>query len=36
MTQEEKQSIVKAALVYMEDKGISQNELSRLTGVNAS
>ena len=36
MTQEEKQSIVKAALAYMEDKGISQNELARLTGVNAS
>lgn len=36
MTQEEKQSIVKAALAYMEDKDISQNELARLTGVNVS
>lgn len=36
MTQEEKQAIVKAALAYMDDKGISQNELARLTGVNAS
>ena len=31
---EEKQSIVRAAHAYMTDKGISQNELAKLTGVN--
>ena len=36
MTHEEKQQIVKAAQGYMSDKGISQNELAKLTGVNAS
>lgn len=36
MTHEEKQQIVKAAQGYMADKGISQNELAKLTGVNAS
>lgn len=36
MTTEEKQTIVKAAQAYMADKGISQNELAKLTGVNAS
>ena len=36
MTREEKQQIVKAAQAYMADKGISQNELAKLTGVNAS
>lgn len=36
MTHEEKQTIVKAAQAYMADKGISQNELAKLTGVNAS
>lgn len=36
MTREEKQQIVKAAQTYMADKGISQNELAKLTGVNAS
>ena len=36
MTQEEKQFIVQAAQAYMDEKGISQNELARLTGVNAS
>ena len=36
MRHEEKQQIVKAAQGYMSDKGISQNELAKLTGVNAS
>lgn len=34
ITQDEKQTIMKAALAYMEEKGISQNELARLTGIN--
>ncbi len=34
MRTEEKQAIIRAAQAYMEDKGISQNELSKLTGVN--
>lgn len=33
---EEKQSIIRAAQAYMNEKGISQNELSKLTGVNVS
>ena len=36
MKVEEKQSIIRAAQAYMEEKGISQNELSKLTGVNVS
>lgn len=36
MKVEEKQSIIQAAQAYMEEKGISQNELSKLTGVNVS
>lgn len=34
MRTDEKQGIIRAAQAYMEDKGISQNELSKLTGVN--
>lgn len=36
MKHEEKQAIANAAISYMKDKGLSQNEFCRLTGVNAS
>ena len=36
MTQEEKKAVVSAALAYIADKGVSQNELAKLAGVNSS
>lgn len=36
MTYEEKQSVARAAQAYMSEKGISQNVLAKLAGVNAS
>lgn len=36
MKQEEKQAIAQAAVTYMKDKGLSQNEFCRHTGVNTS
>ena len=36
MKTSEKQSIMQAAQAYMMEKGISQNELAKLTGVNSS
>lgn len=36
MKQEVKQAIIEAAAVYMSDKGLSQNEFAKITGVNVS